>query len=84
MRRAFGLSLSLIALVSFIASFSASETTTAKGGGRAQSTPNVFKLEELTYPDITALDRRKTMFLLPVGAVENTVLTCRSAPTHLV
>ena len=59
-----------VLLVSFIASFSASDTTTAQGGRRAQSTPNVFKLEELTYPDITALDRQKTMFLLPVGAVE--------------
>ncbi len=58
-----------VLLVSFIASFSASDTTTAQSGRRAQSTPNVFKLEELTYPDVTALDRQKTMFLLPVGSV---------------
>ena len=31
---------------------------------------NIYKLEELTWPRIQALDRERTMFILPVGMVE--------------
>ncbi len=30
----------------------------------------VYKLEELTYPQIDALDRQRTLFILPVGVIE--------------
>jgi len=32
--------------------------------------PSIHKLEELTWPQIDALDRERTMFILPVGAIE--------------
>ena len=31
---------------------------------------NVYKLEELTWPQIDALDRQRTLFILPVGMLE--------------
>ena len=34
------------------------------------SDSKVFKLEELVWPEIDALDREQTMFMLPVGMVE--------------
>jgi creatinine amidohydrolase len=42
---------------------------------REQSAPapprsKIYKLEELTWPQIDALDRERTMFILPVGMVE--------------
>ncbi len=32
--------------------------------------PNIYKLEELTWPQIDALDRERTLFILPVGMIE--------------
>jgi creatinine amidohydrolase len=34
------------------------------------SRPNIYKLEELTWPQIDALDRERTLFILPVGMIE--------------
>jgi creatinine amidohydrolase len=31
---------------------------------------NIYKLEELTWPEIDALDRQRTMFILPMGMIE--------------
>ncbi|MGH9176724.1 MAG: creatininase family protein [Vicinamibacterales bacterium] len=30
----------------------------------------MYKLEELTWPQIDALDRQRTLFILPVGMIE--------------
>jgi creatinine amidohydrolase len=38
--------------------------------GRSVSPAKVHKLEELTWPQIDALDRDKTMFILPIGMIE--------------
>jgi creatinine amidohydrolase/Fe(II)-dependent formamide hydrolase-like protein len=32
--------------------------------------PGIYKLEELAFPQIDAFDRQRTMFLLPVGMIE--------------
>lgn len=39
---------------------------------RDRSTPRsrIFKLEELAWPQIDALDRQRTLFILPVGMIE--------------
>jgi creatinine amidohydrolase len=34
------------------------------------STPPVYRIEELTWPAIDALDRERTLFILPVGILE--------------
>jgi len=36
----------------------------------AASKPSIYKLEELTWPQIDALDRQRTLFILPVGMIE--------------
>ena len=36
----------------------------------ATARPGIYRLEELTAPEIDALDRRKTLLLLPVGMLE--------------
>ena len=36
----------------------------------APSRPNIHKLEELTWPQVDALDRERTLFILPVGMIE--------------
>jgi hypothetical protein len=43
----------------------------------------IHKLEELNWPQIDALDRERTMFILSVGMVEEHGPTCRSVQTHL-
>jgi creatinine amidohydrolase len=48
----------------------------AEGGPKTDSAPRpaaastVSKLEEMTWPQVDALDREKTMFILPVGMIE--------------
>jgi creatinine amidohydrolase len=43
----------------------------AGGGVLAQDQrPRVHKLEELTWPQIDAFDRERTLFILPVGVIE--------------
>jgi creatinine amidohydrolase/Fe(II)-dependent formamide hydrolase-like protein len=41
-----------------------------RGHGSAPARSNVYKLEELTWPQIDALNRDRTMFILPVGMIE--------------
>jgi creatinine amidohydrolase len=36
----------------------------------ASSRSRIYKLEELTWPQIDALDRKRTLFILPVGTIE--------------
>jgi creatinine amidohydrolase len=40
------------------------------GQDRSAPRPGVFKLEELRWPQVDALDRRRTLFILPVGMIE--------------
>ena len=40
------------------------------GAGARPSRSKIYKLEELTWPQIDALDRERTLFILPVGMVE--------------
>jgi creatinine amidohydrolase len=39
-------------------------------GGAAPPRSNIYKLDELTWPQIDAFDRQRTLFILPVGMVE--------------
>jgi creatinine amidohydrolase len=39
-------------------------------GGNAPAGSKVYKLQELTWPQIDALNRDRTMFILPVGMIE--------------
>jgi len=41
-----------------------------KPGASTSSPPRILKLEELTWPRIEALDRRRTLVVLPVGMLE--------------
>ena len=50
------MNIALLALIVWLASGSAS--------------PGIYKLEELTWPQIDALDRERTLFILPVGMIE--------------
>jgi creatinine amidohydrolase len=42
----------------------------AQRAGSGPSGPRIYKLEELTWPRIDALDRQRTLFILPVGMIE--------------
>jgi creatinine amidohydrolase len=44
--------------------------TTNRATAASTATPNVRKIEELTAPQINAFNRDKTIFILPVGTVE--------------
>lgn len=50
-------------------------------GESAPSRSKIFHLEELRWPQIDALDRQQTLFILPVG--RSMVLTCQSARIRL-
>jgi creatinine amidohydrolase/Fe(II)-dependent formamide hydrolase-like protein len=39
-------------------------------GSSAAARSNIYKLDELTWPQIDALDRDRTLFILPVGMIE--------------
>ena len=39
-------------------------------GDRSTARSRTYKLEELTWPQIDALDRQRTLFILPVGMIE--------------
>ena len=41
-----------------------------RGGGAAPAGSKIYRLEELTWPQIDALNRDRTMFILPVGMIE--------------
>jgi creatinine amidohydrolase len=42
----------------------------AKPPDRSGQRPGIHELEELTWPEIDALDRQRTLFVLPVGMIE--------------
>ena len=49
---------------------SAREQSATQRDSAAPPQSKIYKLEELTWPQIDALDRKRTMFILPVGMVE--------------
>jgi creatinine amidohydrolase/Fe(II)-dependent formamide hydrolase-like protein len=49
---------------------SAREQGAAKRDSGPPARSKVYKLEELTWPQIDALDRQRTLFILPVGMIE--------------
>jgi creatinine amidohydrolase len=62
-----------IVLIVWIVSGSAAcarEQPTAQRNTPPRTTSKIHKLEELTWPEIDALDRARTVFILPVGMLE--------------
>jgi creatinine amidohydrolase len=49
---------------------SAQGQATKKGHSAASAGSKIYKLEELNWPQIDALNRERTLFLLPVGMLE--------------
>ena len=63
----------LIVLIVWVMSGSAAWAREQGATPRARSAPpdsKIYKLEELTWPQIDALDRERTLFILPVGMIE--------------
>jgi creatinine amidohydrolase len=49
---------------------SAQGVAASQRGGRASVPSRIYKLEELRAPQIDALDRERTLFILPIGMLE--------------
>jgi creatinine amidohydrolase len=62
----------LIALMVFVASGCAQSTPDqqTQSAPAAPGDSKIYKLEELTWPEIDALNRERTMFILPLGMLE--------------
>ena len=60
----------LIACVVSGAAASARDQAATAGDRSAAPRPRIYQLEELTWPQIDALDRQRTLFILPVGMIE--------------
>ena len=63
----------IIALIAWFTSASAAwaqAQTPTQRGQLAISSSKIYQLEELAWPQIDALDRERTLFILPVGMVE--------------
>lgn len=63
----------LIMLLLWVSSGSAAlarEQTAAQRDSSVPPRSKLYKLEELTWPQIDALDRQRTLFILPVGMIE--------------
>ena len=62
----------IVLIVSFIGASAASarEQGATKRDSDPPSRSKIHKLEELTWPQIDALDRQRTLFILPVGMIE--------------
>ncbi len=62
-------------IVSIVCVMSASATSardqaTTQRDSSAPAGSKIYKIEELTWPQIDALDRERTLFILPVGMIE--------------
>jgi creatinine amidohydrolase len=55
-------------VISGSAAFAQDPGTSQRGTGSVRS--RIYKLEELTWPQIDALDRQRTLFILPMGMIE--------------
>jgi hypothetical protein len=73
----------LLVWIVIASSPSASQQSTTPRDSAARSRSNFFKLEEFTWPQIDALDRQQTLFILPVGMIEEHGPICLWVPTHL-
>jgi creatinine amidohydrolase len=60
----------VLALVMSGGAASAAAQGAPQRGSASLPRPNVHKLEELTWPQIDAFDRERTLFILPVGMIE--------------
>ena len=60
----------LVVLVASGLAASAQDPAATRPGGSAPTPSRIHKLEELTWPQIDALDRQRTLFILPVGMIE--------------
>ncbi len=62
----------LIVLIACVISGSAAAAQDQGVAQRSGSAPRsrIYKLEELTWPQIDAFDRQRTLFILPVGMIE--------------
>ena len=49
---------------------SARDQAATQGDRSASPRSKIYKLEELTWPQVDALDRERTLFILPVGMIE--------------
>ena len=66
MKRAF--ILMIVCVVSASSDARAGQSTTQ--GDRSAPGSRIFKLEQLAFPQIEAFDRQRTLFILPVGMIE--------------
>ena len=60
----------LVVLMACGLAASAQDPAATRPGGSDLSPSRIHKLEELTWPQIDALDRQRTLFILPVGMIE--------------
>jgi creatinine amidohydrolase/Fe(II)-dependent formamide hydrolase-like protein len=62
----------IVLIVGVISGSAASARDQAATQGDRSTSPGskIYKLEELTWPQIDALDRERTLFILPVGMIE--------------
>jgi creatinine amidohydrolase len=60
----------LIVCVISASGASAQGQETTQRGGPAPARSRIYKLDEMTWPQIDALDRQRTLFILPVGMIE--------------
>jgi len=60
----------ILSIICVISSSEASAGQAATQRDRSAPGSRTFKLEELTWPQIDALDRQRTLFILPIGMIE--------------
>jgi creatinine amidohydrolase len=58
----------IVSVISGSAASARAQATPRDSAARARS--KIYKLEELSWPQIDALDRERTLFILPVGMIE--------------
>jgi creatinine amidohydrolase len=60
----------IVLMVCVIGGSAASARAQGTPGSAAPARSNIYRLEELTWPQIDALNRDRTLFILPVGMIE--------------
>ncbi len=74
----------MLILCTLTGSGDASAGQAAAQRDRSAPESRIYKLEELTWPQIDAFDRQRTLFILPVGMIEQHGLICLLGPTPSV